>query len=164
MFDIKSEVESYTGQDIDIGKQIDQVQKEAKAKGKKIDDKYLKKIKKEFTRIDKKYKHRAVWMVNCIEQDIPYSSLEADLYFDNLYQAKHGDDKEKKDDDESFSVPISVTVGVTLSLCGLFLLFIPIPICKTSGMYLLDTGIGILASDALGKWDKYEKEKHNEKK
>lgn len=39
MFDIKLEVESYTGQPIDIGKQLDQVQKQVTAKGQKIDDK-----------------------------------------------------------------------------------------------------------------------------
>lgn len=33
MFDIKQEVEQYTGKKIDIDKQIDQAQKEAKAKG-----------------------------------------------------------------------------------------------------------------------------------
>jgi hypothetical protein len=35
MFDFKSEVEQYTGQKIDINKQLDQVQREARAKGQK---------------------------------------------------------------------------------------------------------------------------------
>lgn len=38
MFDIKQEVEQYTGKKIDIDKQIDQAQREAKAKGQKIDN------------------------------------------------------------------------------------------------------------------------------
>ncbi len=61
MFDFKIEVEQYTGKKIDISKQIDEAQKQAKAKGQKIDDKYIKAIKKEFTRNDKKHQHRAVW-------------------------------------------------------------------------------------------------------
>ncbi len=42
MFDIKHEVEQYTGKKIDIDKQIDQVQREAQAKGQKIDNRYIK--------------------------------------------------------------------------------------------------------------------------
>jgi len=45
MFDFKQEVEQYSGKKIDINKSIDQVEKEAKAKGQKIDSKYLKAIK-----------------------------------------------------------------------------------------------------------------------
>jgi len=85
MFDIKSEVEQYTGNKIDINKQIDQVQKEAHAKGQKIDDKYIKQIKKDFGKQDKKHKHRAVWFTQCAELDIPYSTVEADLQFDMNY-------------------------------------------------------------------------------
>ncbi len=53
MFDIKTEVEQYTGKKIDIEKQIDQAQKEASARGQKINDHYIKQIKKEFHRLDK---------------------------------------------------------------------------------------------------------------
>ncbi|HRD56003.1 MAG TPA: hypothetical protein PLC42_06360 [Parachlamydiaceae bacterium] len=42
MFDIKKEVEQYTGKKIDINKEIDQAQKKARAKGQKIDDRYIK--------------------------------------------------------------------------------------------------------------------------
>ncbi|MGA8163714.1 MAG: hypothetical protein WB791_01665 [Waddliaceae bacterium] len=57
MFDFKSEVEQYTGKKIDINKQIDEVQRQAKTQGQKIDDKYIKAIKKEFHKTDKKHKH-----------------------------------------------------------------------------------------------------------
>ena len=69
MFDFKHEVEQYTGKKIDINKQIDQAQKEAKAK---LDDRYIKQIKKDFHKQDKKHKHRAVWFAQCAELDIPY--------------------------------------------------------------------------------------------
>lgn len=59
MFDVKSEVEQYTGNKIDINKQIDQAQREARAKGKRIDDRYIKQLKKEFNRLDNKRLHRA---------------------------------------------------------------------------------------------------------
>lgn len=85
MFDIKHEVEQYTGKKIDIDKQIDQAQREAKAKGQKIDDRYIKQIKRDFHREDQRHRHRAVWFAQCAEVDIPYSTLEADMHFDMNY-------------------------------------------------------------------------------
>jgi len=46
MYDFKSEVEQYTGKKIDMNKSIDQAQKEARSRGQKIDDRYIKQIKK----------------------------------------------------------------------------------------------------------------------
>lgn len=60
MFDFKREVEQYTGKTININKQIDEVQKKAKANGHKIDDKYLNQIKKNLHKEDKRHRHRAV--------------------------------------------------------------------------------------------------------
>lgn len=55
-------------------------------------------------------------------------------------------------------VPVKIMVGVTISLCGLFLWFVPIPTCQTAGTWLINTGIGVLGSDALDRWDSYDKE------
>ena len=153
MFDIKSEVEQYSGKKINLDAYIDQVQKEARAKGQKIDDRYINQIKKDFHRQDKKQRHRALWFVKCAEVDIPYSSFEADLNFDmNYVIAKSAKNHENID------VPIPIVVGVTVSLCGLFLLFVPFPGCQTAGIWLMNTGVGILGSEAIHKWDQYDKE------
>lgn len=45
MFDIKHEIEGYTGQKIDIEKSLDKVEKEAKTKGQKIDKNHMKVLK-----------------------------------------------------------------------------------------------------------------------
>lgn len=155
MFEIKEEVQQYTGQKIDMNKYIDQVQREAKAKGKSIDSAHIKQIKKWFGKTDKKHKHRAVWFAQCAEVDIPYSTFEADYHFDMNYMAA----KSAHGGGQDIDVPITVTVGVTLSLAGLFLMFVPIPVCQTVGWYVMDTGIGILGSHALGKWQEYEDKK-----
>jgi hypothetical protein len=154
MFDIKTEVEQYTGKKIDINKQIDQAQKEAKAKGQKIEDRCLKEIKKEFHRLDKKQKHRAEWFAQCAQMDIPYSSFEADLNFDMNFVAA----KSAKGQDTVVEVPIPVMVGVTVSLCGLFLAFVPLPGCQVAGIWLINAGVGILAGEAIHKWDQYDRE------
>lgn len=161
MFDLKLEVETFTGTNIDIAKQLNEVQRRAKAKGQKIENKHIKVLKSEFQKIENKHKHRADYMIECMKLDIPYTAFEADLHFDALYTSKNQNQPDKKDE---VYIPITVTVGVTLSLCGLFLLFVPIPICSTSGGFLLETGLGILGSHALSKWDEFDREQQNEKK
>lgn len=155
MFDVKTEVEQYTGLKIDINQQIDQVQKEARSQGQKIDESYIKQIKKEFSKRDKKHKHRAFWYAQCTELDIPYSSYEADVNFDMTYPTAKS---AKGNEDKDFDVPIPIVVGVTVSLCGLFLVFVPLPGCQTAGVWLINTGVGILGSEAIQKWDQYDRE------
>lgn len=158
MFDFKTEVEQYTGKKIDVNKAIDQAEKEAKAKGQKLDSKHLKAIKKEFGKQDKKQKHRAVWFAKCAELDVPYTAIEADMAFEMDYmvmaKSAKGHDKEVQVED----VPVKVMVGVTVSLCGLFLWFVPLPGCQVAGTWLLNTGIGILGSEALDRYDAYDKD------
>lgn len=161
MFDTKHEVEQYTGKSIDIEKQIDQVQRDAKANGQKIDDRYIKQIKKDFRREDKKHKHRSAWFAQCAELDISYSTVEADMHFDMNYvmtKSTKGKDKDTKGKEKDIDVPIPIMVGVTVSLCGLFLSFVPLPGCQTAGVWLINTGIGILGSEAIQKWDQYDKD------
>ena len=159
MFDIKHEVEQYTGKKIDIDKQIDQAQREAKAKGQKIDDRYIKQIKKDFHREDKRHKHRAVWFAQCAEVDIPYSTVEADMHFDMNYVMA----KSAKGGDKDIDVPIPIMVGVTVSLCGLFLVFVPLPGCQTAGFWLINTGVSVLGGDAIQRWDAYDRDSKRNK-
>jgi hypothetical protein len=159
MFDFKHEVEQYTGKKIDINKQIEQAQREARANGQKIDDRYIKQIKKDFHKEDKRYKHRAAWFVQCAEVNIPYSTVEADMHFNMNYVMA----KSTKTGDKDIDVPIPIMVGVTVSLCGLFLVFVPIPLCQTAGFWLINTGVGILGSEALQKWDQYDRDQKMKK-
>ena len=156
MYDLKSEVEIQTGQKIDINKQIDQAQREAASRGQKIEDRHIRAIKKGFSHQDKKHKHRAVYFAQCSELNIPYTSLEADYHFDVncalAKSAKGKDNKEEKLED----VPITIMVGVTVTLCGIFLFFVPIPVCQTAGGWLISSGVSILGGDAIKRWDDYD--------
>jgi hypothetical protein len=164
MFDLKQEVEEYIGKKIDIDKSIDQAEKEARAKGQKIDSKYLKAIKKEFHKNDKKHKHRAVWFAQCADLNIPYITFEADAEFEMNYMMAKSTKGHGKDEVQIQEVPVTITVGVTIALCGLFLWFIPLPGCQVCGTYLLNTGIGILGSDALARYDAYDRESRKKDK
>jgi hypothetical protein len=161
MHDIKHEVEQFVGKKIDISKAIDQLQKEAKARGQKIDDKYINQIKRDFIKEDKKRNHRSVWFSQCAELDIPYTSLEADMHFDMNYSIDKGT---KGKEEKREEVPITIMVGVTVGLCGLFLFFVPLPGCQTAGAWLLNAGIGILSSHAVEKWDAYDQDQRNKDK
>ena len=162
MFDFKQEVEQYTGKHIDINKSIDQAEKEARAKGQKIDSKYIKAIKKEFNRNDKKHKHRALWFAQCNELDIPYTTFEADANFEMNYMLAKSAKGHDKDEVQIEDVPLKITVGVTVSLCGLFLYFVPLPGCQVAGQWLLNAGFGILSAEGLERWSDYDKDKRKQ--
>lgn len=157
MFDIKHETELYIGKPIDIDKLIDQTQSEAKANGQKIDDIYIKQIKKDFHWENKKRKHRTTWFLQCTELGIPYSTIEADMYFD-IMRAKPA-----RGGNPDIDLPIPIIVGTTVSLCGLFLVFIPLPFCQNAGFWLINTGFGIYSSHGLQNWDKYDREQKSKK-
>lgn len=164
MFDFKNEVEQYTGHKFDINKTIDQAQKEVKSRGQKVDEKYISAIKKEFGKQDKKHKHRAVWFAQCAEVDILYSTFEADTNFEMSYVMAKPNQIEKGNDVDIKDVPITIMVGVTLTLCGLFLWFVPLPACQVAGGWLLSSGVSILGGDAIKRWDDYDQEQRKNDK
>lgn len=44
---------------------------------------------------------------------------------------------------KDIEVPLTLSVGVTMALCGLFLCFVPIPMCQLVGGKLLEAGAAI---------------------
>ena len=161
MFDIKSEVEGYTGQKINLEKSLDQVERDVKAKGGKVDKRVMNKIKKNFKNHEKKCNHKASYMANCIEFNLPYIAEEEHILFQNeLLMAKHSHGKDKEKDDE-ICVPLRVTIGVTVTLCGIFLLFVPIPICKKYASYVIEAGMAFLVDEGITQYE--EKDKKDKK-
>jgi len=75
-----------------------------------------------------------------------------------LYKAKH----EKDDGKEEAEVPALLVYGVTMALCGMFLMTLPIPACKDWGGKMVVAGITACANSLCNKTDenkKNEKEK-----
>lgn len=66
--------------------------------------------------------------------------------------------KSAKVGDKDIEVPIPIMVGITVSLCGLFLAFVPFPGCQTAGFWLINTGVGIMGGEAIQKWDQYDRD------
>jgi hypothetical protein len=82
--------------------------------------------------------------------------------FYNQHIVKNDNIKDK-DDKEEFSVPLRVTIGVTVALCGLFLYIVPIPVCKVWAPELMKAGVALAVEGTINRVEENDK-KGNDKK
>jgi hypothetical protein len=133
------------------------VERDVRAKGGKVDKRVMNRIRKDFNNYGKRSDHKTTYMANCIKFDLPYNADEESILFQNdLLITKHHYGKDKSADDE-ICVPIRVTIGVTVALCGVFLLFVPIPICKQYAPYVIEAGMGFLVDEGITLWEEKDK-------
>ena len=107
MFDLKDEISSYTGIQINMEQHINETFKEMKKNGVKCDPKQIKTVKKLFENKDKRHGHKALFMAECMAYDMEYSVEHEAL----IFTAKHG--HEKKENEKEIIVPLKLVVGVT---------------------------------------------------
>jgi protein-S-isoprenylcysteine O-methyltransferase Ste14 len=80
--------------------------------------------------------------------------IEYDAKFAHLdFMAKHAHENEQIET----NIPIRVTIGVTIALCGVFLLFIPIPICQLWAPRIIGTGATIAAEGCMDRMEENRK-------
>ena len=163
MFEIKTEVECYTGKKIDLNSHIDAIEKEAKRQGAKFKRGEVKQIKKDLKKKEKKHGHRAMFLCYCNMYGIDFNQDECDFHFDNMYIAKsakgHG-----KEDDKELKVPIRIQIGITASLCGYFLSFIPHPVVQTASKFLIGTGLALCVEGTVTRLEDDEKKEQEQGK
>lgn len=116
MIEIKQQVEGYTGKKIDLDKQLDHVEKEMKKGGAKVSSSEMKQVRKLIKHKEKRAMHKEMYLADCIVCGMEYNAEWEQLE----YSAKHEGDKEEVE------LPLQVTIGVSVALCGLLLTFIPI--------------------------------------
>lgn len=160
MFDIKHELEGYTGQKIDLNKHLDQIEKEAKSKGMPIDKVHMKEMRKRFKKQEKRWNHKALYMTDCLEYNIPFSSEEENQLYETSGETLQNFAKSSKEKDEEIELPLRVTIGVTMSLVGLFLYVIPFPVCKAAAPWVLEAGLAFLVDQSITD---YEEKKRKDK-
>lgn len=137
MINIKSEVEVYTGNKINIDKEIDQIEKDLKKKGANYSKNEFGALRKIIKLKDKKFSKKAA--------NAEYRLLSDDvepLCFDNQSLADPTKENKEQEDLEK-QLPLRLALGVTICLCGVFLCFVPIPICKKYGAELIKGGIAL---------------------
>lgn len=162
MFDIKTEVEGYTGKTVDIDSHIDAIEKEAKKQGAQFKKGEIKQIKKNLKKKEKKHSHRAMFLYECNMYDIEFNQEKCDLNFDNFCLARASKDHHGKEDEKEIKVPIRVSIGITASLCGYFLSFIPHPIAQGASKFLIATGVGLCVDGTVTRIEENEKDEQNQ--
>lgn len=158
LVDIKNEVEASCNVKINIDKFMDDVSSEVKKKGHKAPKKEFDAIKKKIKSRDKKHKGHALYLANTMYLD-GYEMNEHDevlMVGDFMAKSskKHDKDKDDKDDKEEIVLPSLLVYGVTISLCGLFLMCIPIPACKDWGSKMVVAGVTACANSLCSENDK----------
>lgn len=144
MIELKVEVESYTGKKINLEKHLDQIEQDIKNDGGKLKKDEFKKIRKIIKDKEKRSDHKAMYMADCMAYGIEYNTEVENLNF----ILKHGHDK---DENKEVDLPIRVTIGVTVALCGLFLMFVPVPICQAYGPNIMRAGVALAVEGTLNR-------------
>lgn len=117
----------------------------------------MKKLRKVIKKKEKKASHKALCMeMRMIDPDLHLGIEDEHV----LYMAKHAQDKDEKEDTGA-ELPLRLTIGVTVALCGLFLVCIPLPPCKLWGSDLIKAGVALTIE---GYVNRQEDEKEKKKK
>lgn len=164
--DIKQEVQGALGKEIDLNKCLDSVENEIKKNGNKPPKKEFDSIRKSLTKKDKKNKKHAYYLACTMDiEGYQFNEHDENLFDDNLmFMAKSGKDKDKdKDDKPELEVPAHLVFGVTLTLCGVFLMFLPIPGCKVWGDNMFRAGIVVCGNAICNKTEEDKKNEKNKK-
>lgn len=153
LLDIKKEIEAYRGITINIEKEIDKVEAELKKKGHKAPKDVFKKYKNLLKKKDKKKQTRAL----CMEA---YFLDAPDMSFDDyeiLHLAAARKHDNVKEEELKEPLPFKFVLGVSLILCGAFVMFAtPVcPILGPAGEMMMGTGFGMLVDQGV---DIYQKE------
>lgn len=131
-WDLKEEVEAYSGQYFDLDHCLTEVFKEVRKSGEKISSKHEKELRSMFKKKKIRLDHKKEYRAMCFAANIDYDEV-AEM---QLFRAKHG-----HDDKVEIKVPFKMVVGVTGALCGLFLYFVPIPGTGYVATFLMTTGV-----------------------
>ena len=157
ILDIKSEVETYTGKQIDISKEIDKIENSAKKKGNKPPKDIFKKLKSLVQSKEKKKHHRAM----CMES---YFLDQPGMSFQD-YELLHltAGNREKDQGKEQNELPLKFVIAVSLMLGGAFVMFAT-PVCPAlgyAGEMMITTGFGMLVDQSLDIYQKDPKKRSN---
>lgn len=150
LFEIKSEVEGYTGQKISLSKMIDQVGKDLSKSGKPIPKAYLESYKKKLKECEKKAQKKGGWFCSVrAHQEDPF-----------LYSYSKDGRKKTKEETSKVNVPARMSGGITMMLLATFLSRIPIPMCQKAA-----TALGIYgAQEVYQAWVGEEEAKERKEK
>lgn len=86
-----------------------------------------------------------------------FKGAERKFNLEEFYLAKNQPEKKIK-------LPLRLTFGITIALCGLFLFCLPEPTCKTVGWSAIWVGVGYAADSIVNTMEEKEKVKEYKQK
>jgi len=152
LFEIKSEVEGYTGEKISLNKMVDQAGKDLSKSGRPIQKSYLESYKRKLKECEKKAEKKGGWFYSVREHQVgsrPY-----------VFAKKTN--KSPKEESSKVSVPVRMSWGLTMMLVAGFLARIPLPMCQRAAAALGAYGAQEVYQSWVGEEEaKERKEKQN---
>lgn len=133
MIAIKIEIEGYTGEKINLDKALDEIEKEMQKGGAKLKKGEFKELRTLIKNVEKRANHKALYMANCLSYQLNYDVELEQL----MYTAQHGSDQEET------KLPLKLTTGVAIALCGHFLNTVPITICQANSSWIRQAGVSL---------------------
>lgn len=157
-----NEIEVTYNTGINIDNYFRDIKKELKEHDLPIPTIELEFLRKKLKKEDKAFKKHAQLIANVMNAE-GYGQFEEIDDYDFL--AKHKDKKDKEEsEEEEIEIPTMLVYGVTLSLCGMFMMVIPIPICKEWGGKLVLMGVSACAGVLAPNYDEQKKKDKNKDK
>ena len=101
-----------------------------------------------------------MFLYDCNMYGIDFNQEECDFHFENNNMAK----SHTKEDEKEVKVPIRISIGITASLCGYFLSFIPHPFAQTASKFLIGTGVALCVEGTVTRLEEDEKKEQEHRK
>lgn len=151
--EMQNEIESYLGVKINLKDYLSMVRGELKHQHVKITEDQFSKISELFSK-SKTKSNKKIFNFLCAQTYEEFQEMENI----NLGKAKKDDDKDEK------SIPTVLVTGITMALCGFFLIATRIPLCVDWGKRLVMTGVGMTGTCISNEMDKNKNRnrKHDE--
>ena len=158
--DVRNEIESSYQVKFDLDQCMNTLSQDFSNTGNKVSKKELEVIKKKLTKKDKKKKGRSWYFASMLGVD----GYEFDDFNeDDFYPIMKGSKKDKDKQEDEVVMPAHVVYGVSVALCGLFLMVLPIPMCKEWGSKIFMMGAAACANGICNRVEE-DRKKENEKK
>lgn len=167
IIDLKAEIEGSCGIQLNISEHMDSLERQLKSIGFKAPKKEFEAIRKAIKKKERKRNKNARYLGYVMHlENYDIDAFDEGLIFQE-YNLKggHGKKDGKEDDEDELYVPAQLVFGVTLALCGFFLMFVPFPACKPWGERMIASGVVICGNCISSKIDNdHKNEKDKEKK
>jgi hypothetical protein len=163
MFEIKTEVEGYTGTRIDFDTEFSKAKANIKKQGVKVPEKDFAKVREALKNKEKKANQRMMCRAAYLEDASAMSFRDYEV----LYRAAQRHDKDKDQEEEKQELPMRLTIGITMILAGGFLCIagttLRMPACVEAGKGLASAGVSFAIEGYVNRQDE-DKEKEKDKK